>query len=281
MIRPLLLLGALVLGSCTALPPGDAAPIAATRPQRIVSLNLCADQLLVPLADRGQIAALNSNATDPFMSAVATQAADYRLTRGSAEDVLALDPDLLVGASAFRVDALRRLNGRPFHAIDLPPANSYAEIRTQIGMIAGAIGHPRRGDRMIAAMDAALEYLPRAGRGRVAAYYQRRGYVTGTGTLVDDLIQRAGLVNLAARLGQGPLARLSVEAMIAAQPDLLIIETDSAGVTDLGAEMLAHPALRHIPRVTLPQSWTVCGGPAYVQAAQRLARQLAQLPGRG
>lgn len=278
MIRIPLLAGALALTTSAMPPPRAPAPERAPRPQRIVSLNLCADQLLVPLADRGQIAALNRNARDPFMSAIAARAAGFRLTRGDAEDVLALDPDLIVGAPAYRADRLRSLSGRAYRAIELPAADSYAQIRTHIERIALATGHADRGRRMIARMDAALAGLPKPGRGRVAAYYQRRGYVTGTGTLVDELMTRVGLTNLAATLGQGSLARLSLEQMIAAQPDLLIVETDGAAVTDQGAEMLRHPALRHIPLVTLPQAWTVCGGPAYVAAARSLAAQLAKLP---
>jgi iron complex transport system substrate-binding protein len=108
----------------------------------------------------------------------------------------------------------------------------------------------------------------------VAAYYQRRGYLTGTGTLVDDLIRRAGLVNLAGKLGKPALAHVSLEEIIAARPDWLIVETGSEKVTDQGTEMLRHPALRHIPRLRLPQAWTVCGGPAYVQAARSIAAQL-------
>jgi len=56
---------------CLALPGaaaerGGAAP---QRPERIVSLNLCSDQLVLALADRGQIAGLTSNVRDPDLSA--------------------------------------------------------------------------------------------------------------------------------------------------------------------------------------------------------------------
>lgn len=269
---------AVALALTTSATPPPLAPALPLRPHRIVSLNLCADQLLLDLADRDQIAALNSNARDPFMSAVAARANGYRLTRGGAEDVLALDPDLIVGAPAFRTATLRSLSGKAYPALELPPANSYAEITAQIARVAQATGHPERGARLVRAMEVALAGLPRTGKGRIAAYYQRRGYLTGTGTLVDELMARAGLVNLATKLGQGPLARLSLEQMVAAQPDILIVEADSPTVTDQGAEMLQHPALRHIPRVTLPQAWTVCGGPAYVQAAHSLTAQLAAIP---
>jgi iron complex transport system substrate-binding protein len=63
--------------------------------------------------------------------------------------------------------------------------------------------------------------------------------------------------------------------MVAARPDYIIVESATDDVTDLGTEMLHHPALRGIPRISMPQAWTVCGGPAYVTAARAMARQMA------
>lgn len=64
--------------------------------------------------------------------------------------------------------------------------------------------------------------------------------------------------------------------MVAARPDFLIVESATARVVDQGTEMLHHPALRRIPRIAIPQAWTVCGGPAYVLAARRIAEQAAR-----
>ena len=49
-------------------------------PQRIVSINLCADQLVLALADRGQIAGLTKNATDAEMSGEAAKASAAAVT---------------------------------------------------------------------------------------------------------------------------------------------------------------------------------------------------------
>jgi iron complex transport system substrate-binding protein len=92
---------------------------------------------------------------------------------------------------------------------------------------------------------------------------------------VDELMARVGLVNLAGKLGKPVLSQVSLEEMIAARPDYLIVETASDHVVDQGTEMLHHPALDRIPRLHLPEAWTVCGSPAYVQAAQGLVRQVA------
>ncbi len=255
---------------------GAPAAAAAPRPpRRIVSLNLCADQYLLALADPGQIVALTRFARDPNMSAAANAAHTMPVSRGSAEDVLMLRPDLVIASPFRRQTVTAVLAGRPVDTLDLPPADSYAAIVTQVRRVAAAIGHRDRGETLIRRMDTALARLPRApGGGRTAAYYQRRGFLTGTGTLVDELMQRLGLANLATRLGKPALSQLSLEQMALARPDYLIVESATDRVTDQGTEMLHHPILDGIPRLRIPEAWTVCGGPAYVLAAQSLAAQL-------
>lgn len=246
-------------------------PLNAQAPKRIVSLNLCADQLVLALADRSQIAGLTHNATDVDMSAAAVEARGLPLLRGSAEEVLAVDPDLVIGMPARGNPSIAVLKAGKYRAVDLSPAESYGAIVQSIRDVAGAVGHPARGEAMIARMNAELGRLPKSRRPQVAAYYQRRGYLTGTGTLIDDLMQRVGLINLAVRLDRPVLSQLSLEEMIAARPDYLIVESATDRVTDQGTEMLHHPVLADIPRISIPQSWTVCGGPAYVKAARALS----------
>jgi iron complex transport system substrate-binding protein len=237
-----------------------AAPPVGAPPHRIVSLNLCADQLLVALADPGQIAALTDLSRDPAMSAVARRAATLPVARGAAEAVLALRPDLLLASPGTSSATMAHLRGR-YVEVDLPPADRYADIVGQVRTVAAAVGHPDRGEALIRRMDARLARIARTGRGRIAASYQRRGYLTGTGTLTDELMM---------------LAQVPLEQMALARPDFLLIESDSEGVVDQGTEMLHHPVLRSTPRLRLPQAWTVCGGPAYVLAAESLSRQLAR-----
>jgi iron complex transport system substrate-binding protein len=242
-------------------------------PRRIVSLNVCADQYLIALADKGQIAALSSNARDPELSAAAEAALGLRVLRRASEEVLAIRPDLILGYPI----GPNMVAGAPpgqWTTLGLASADSYSAILDQIRQVARAVGHPERGERLIARMNRDLAALPKAKRGGVAAYYQRRGYMTGTGTLVDDLMRRVGLVNLAGKLGKPALAQVPLEAMVAARPDWLIVESGSVAVVDQGTEMLQHPVLKSVPRISVPQSWTVCGGPAYVQAAQGIIARL-------
>jgi iron complex transport system substrate-binding protein len=264
----LLAAGAALLASpCVAAAP--------TIPHRIVSLNLCADQYLLELADRDQIAALTRNAADPDMSAEAAKARGIRRLGQSAEEILEIDPDLIVGMPMRRAGIMAALADRHYRTVSLGIASDYADIVAQIRTIATAVGHPDRGEALIRRMDRELAAIPKAPGGRVAAYYQRRGFLSGSGTLIDDLMTRVGLVNLAGKLGKPVLSQMSLEELIAARPDYLIVETGAERVIDQGTEMLHHPLLRTIPRIDIPQAWTVCGGPAYVLAARSLSRRIS------
>ncbi|MGN7932365.1 ABC transporter substrate-binding protein [Sphingopyxis sp. 22461] len=267
--------GAGLLWAASPNPPAKAPAI----PQRIVSINLCADQLVLALADRKQIAGLTKNATDREMSGEAAKARGIPLLSNSAEQILAIEPDLIIGMPASRSAALRALPKHTYPLLDLATANTLDEIYTSIRETAAAVGHPERGTALIAQMERELAGLPKPGKGRVAAYYQRRGYMTGTGTLIDELMTRVGLVNLAGKLGKPPLSQLSLEEMVAAEPDFLIVESATDKVTDQGSEMLHHPALKDIPRISVPQAWTVCSSPAYSQAARSMAAQIAGIDG--
>jgi iron complex transport system substrate-binding protein len=272
---PLLLAGA---GALWAAAPASA-PKAPATPKRIVSVNLCADQLVLALADRGQIAGLTHNASDPELSAAAAKARGLPLLGNSAEQILAIGPDLVVGMPASRSAALAALPGRTYPLLDLDTADRLGQIYTSIRATAKAVGHADRGEALVAKMERELAGLPKPGRGRVAAYYQRRGYMTGTGTLIDELMTRLGLVNLAGKLGKPPLSQLSLEEMVAAQPDFLIVESATDTITDQGSEMLHHPALKNIPRISIPQAWTVCGSPEYTVAARSIVAQIAAIDG--
>jgi iron complex transport system substrate-binding protein len=259
--------------------PAHAAP----RPQRIVSFNACADGYLIALADRSQVAALSPFARDPAYAAHPDQARGYPVIRGQAESVLALKPDLVIASPYRRAEALALLKGRA-RILDLKPAESFADVVAQTRTVAAAIGQSERGEALIAAMQARVAAAGRRPAGGLAAYYQRGGYLTGTGTLMDDLMTRAGLINLARRLHKGMLNRLSLEEIVYARPDYLILGDAAGSARDQGAQMLDHPALtRAVPlthRLYVPGALTVCGGPSYPEALERLQAEADRVKAR-
>ena len=251
-----------------------AAPATAT-PKRIVSLSLCADQYLLVLADPAQIVALNRFSHDPAMSWGVAKARAFPGIRGSAEEMLTLKPDLVLTSGFGTPAALAVLRSHNVKIVDLPWDDRFESIERTTRKVAALVGHPERGEAVIAAMRRRLAAIGAPpGRGRVAAYYQRRGYLTGQGTLIDEMMRRVGLANLATKLNRPTLSYLSIEAMAVARPDFLILD-HGGKIRDKGTEMLEHPLLsRTVPasrRINIPEALTTCGGPSYPDAIEALA----------
>jgi len=277
------------LAGLAALPP----PPAAAKPARIVSLNLCADQLVLLLADRGAIAAVTYLARDPDISYMAGAARGLPVTYGGAEEVLALKADLVVaGAVTTRptVALLRRL-GRPVLELGVP--DSLDAVRRQVRRLAGALGEAARGEALIAAMDARIASVRAASSGRrpVAAVYRADGFSLGAGSLADDILRTAGFDNVTGRAGMRGSGYLPLESLIATGPDLIVFGNYQAKYPSQAQQLLRHRALkaflhgapgRHVSMVMPARLWA-CGGPFNAEAVVRLAAMRARLgrAGRG
>jgi iron complex transport system substrate-binding protein len=258
---------------------------AAERPARVVSVHLCADQLVLRLADRDQIAAITYLARDPGQSYMADQARGIPVTNGLAEQVIALKPDLvLAGAFSARttVRILRRLGIR---VLDLPEPTDFAQIRGLIRTVAGALGQAARGEALIAAMDRRLAAVPRpdpAAR-KLAVNYQPSGYTNGPGTLEHAVLAAAGLRNLADQLGFGATGQITLETLIAAAPDVVLFNAVADDGPSLGRNLIRHPAFRHIAGrariLTPPRRLWACGSWFTAEAVDWLRRNVSDAAG--
>ena len=261
------------------------ASAAQAAPQRIVSLNLCADELVLRLAAPGTVKSVTWLARDPALSNVPDLAREVPLNRGLAEDVVPLGPDLvIVGAHTTRtaVALLRRL-GIPVLELDVP--TSIDQALAQIATVAAAMGAPENGARLIDEINHGLAALPSVTPGSsplIAAVYQPNGFTIGKGSLIDDLLRRAGLRNLAVERRIDNYGALSLELLLLAQPDLLIMNAEEDRAPAMAYEVLRHPALvrRYSAErvLSVPSAWWSCPGPRLVDVVRRLqqaARGLA------
>ncbi len=254
------------------------APAAKAEPaQRIVSLNLCTDELALQLADRDKVVSVSFLANDPSLSTVAEQARGIFVNRGMLEQIVALKPDLVLAhryASRSTTDGLRRLG---YRVVEIESPQSIAATRQQIADVALAMGEVERGKALIATLDARLAALPMtAGRRPTAAIYQPNGYAFGRDSLADAILALAGFDNLAARDGVAGYARLSLESLIANPPDILVIEEGGGDQRSMAQQFLSHPALKdRFPpqaRIEVPRRYWLCAGLSVAAAAELLAR---------
>nr|VFJ69470.1 MAG: iron complex transport system substrate-binding protein [Candidatus Kentron sp. FW] len=247
-----------------------------TAPRRIVSLNTCTDQLLLMLARRERIAALTYLTTRQEISSLWREARAIPQVRGSAEEILMLQPDLVL-AGIYTTRYTRKLLkqfGVP--VISLPPANNFTDVRRHIRQVAKAIGEEKRGEALVATFDKDLARLA-ATRPRSGVFYRNGGYSAGHGTLSDAVMRAANMENAAAVAGLDGSGFFPLERLVMARPDWLITSDYKRDVPTIGTRVLRHPALRTLlgGEFVLPGNLTACGGPWNARAAELLAGLLA------
>jgi iron complex transport system substrate-binding protein len=253
---------------------------AADAPQRIVSMNLCSDQLLLLLAERTRIASLSYLAADPGFSPVAAQTNGLHLNHGQAEELLPLAPDLVLSGAFSATLATNLLERLGIEVLRLGVANSASDIYTQVGSVAARIGATPRAQHIVNTMQqdiaAYIAQLRAALQGKSAVFFSSNGFTYGSHTLQDDFIISLGMHNAAAQV-QGP-AQLSLEALLLAEPDFLFINPPARLDKQLAHPLLQHAALAALQGrmqvIELPDRYFECASPLYVQAYAALARQL-------
>ena len=256
---------------------GQAAAHAAP-PQRIASLNKCADQLLVSLVDPARIASVSPIATDEF-SFLAERLKDLPANSGRGESILLSNADLVL-AGFFESHVRRHLLARQgFEVVILTPWTRLDDGRKQIRALSRRLGTEAEGERLIGEIDAALaRSRDLAPAPRTLLVLQRRGYTPGDSTILDEIIRHMGLVSYSERLGVPHGGMVPIERLVADPPDYLLMSESNREGVDQGSALLWHPALlAAVPperRLYLPARLTICGGPATPHAIDALAAEV-------
>ncbi len=236
----------LICGVLLALIAGRALADAAAEPQRIVSMNLCLDSILVELVPREHILALSQYSRDPWRSTIADVAAKLPYTNETAEEVVALQPDLVLASRHSAIatrNALKRVGVR-FELFGVP--QSIEDSVEQIRRLASLLHRQREGEALIARIQDAIQHSRPAPGERVlsAAIYQPGGLTTGANTVVGELMRIAGLENVAARYGVTSYRPLSLELLVSQPPDVLLVGDTTYGSPSHAERLVHHRALR-------------------------------------
>lgn len=263
---------------------GAATPVAAA-PRRIASLNACLDAMLVHLADRSQIAALSHYARDERGSTVAAQARTFPFTWESAEEIIALQPDLVLASqhSALATrNALKRLHV-PVERFAVP--KTVDESLGQVRRVARLIGQGDRGERLVGRIQAAIGAATvRPGVRRLSALiYQPNGFAAGPHTLVDEMMTLAGFDNAARRYGLRSWGNVPLELLLTDPPEVLLVGEPASGARSWADRVMTHPALGglkgRMKQARLPERLLYCGGPVLIESARAMARARAHVLG--
>ncbi len=254
-----------------------AAPAAAesTLP-RVMSLNVCTDQLVLALAQPGQILSLSALADDPDLSFHSAIAAAYPKNRGLAEEVFLARPDIVVTGtySLHNTTQLLRHIGTRVETFDY--AQTLESVPGAVRRMGAILGREARAETIAEAYEAELAALssPPAADAPAAIIYEQNGVVLGSETLADSVLKAAGFRNLAAERGYEGMVPYPLELLVRDRPDLVLLASPFPGAPSLADQFVEHPAIASLKSLRrkgiAPRGSWSCAGPFTLEAVRAL-----------
>ncbi len=245
---------------------------------RVVSLDQCADQFVLALSSRGDIAGLSTRARadDSYLRERAT---GLPIVRADTEAILGARPDVVVRFWGGSPELLADLRRRGVRIARIDDATDFGGVRANIRRVAEALGRRQGGERLIAEMDGKLAAAAGAWGGRSALYITTGGATSGRGTLIDAMFRAAGLRNTSQASGY---TELSLESLVVHPPAAVVGGFfDASAVArqpwGIGRHRVLKDLMRRNALISLPAA--ILGCPAWF-AGDGVARLAAAAPSR-
>lgn len=263
-------------------PTRSMSPLLSERPMRIVSLDFCADQYVLKLADREQILAISPDGVKHF-SHMRETAIGVPVVRSIAEDVLVLKPDLVVRSYGGGPNASAFFERAGIPVLQVGWASSIhgeevGAIPFLIKQMADGLGQPERGKALVEDYVERLDRLKTNSSGRSALYVTPSGVTSGEGSLIHDAMLAAGLENYMQKSGWHSLP---LEALAYSRPNLVATSyfgerSNHQSNWSAARHPMAQRELAATNQVALEGAWTSCGGWFILNAVEALSTGAAQ-----
>jgi len=243
---------------------------------KVMSLNLCTDQLAMALADPAQLMSVSFLARDRTISPMWREAQNFPVNHGIAEEVFLEQPDLVVTGtfSQHNTTFLLRRVGLPVEEFDF--AMTLETIPGEIRRMGALLHQQEKAEKLASDFAASLDAIEKQQcepKPTILAFEQN-GISPGKETLADSVFRAAGFRNLAAEAGLVGAAPFPLELVVAQEPDVIVVQASEDEAPTLGAYVLRHPAMKHlnsrIDAFLPPGSWA-CNGPLIIDAVKALA----------
>lgn len=257
---------------------GPASQAAADEAPRVMSLNVCTDQLVLALAEPSRIVSLSVLSGDPDYSYLHAKAAPYPKNSGVAEEVFIVRPDVVVTGTYSLHNTTQLLRHLDMRVEEFGYTQTLDTIPGDIRRMGAILGEVTRAETMAATFerDLAALALPAAAPRPTAVIFGQNGVATGAGTLADSVLKAAGLRNLAAERGFSGMAPYPLELLITDRPDVVLLSTRVEDAPALADQVTRHPAIAASGALAatgiVPRGAWGCGGPFTLEAVRALRR---------
>ena len=222
-----------------------------TKPQRIASLNLTADEILVEIVPLQRLVAVTRAADDPESSSIVGRIPPSvpRFFRADLERLVALRPDLVVVSEYTDADFLRALERSGLRYHRMQGLDSMAGFRAALVALGEAVGEPEAAERLALEYDRRLERIASRLQGvpRPRVLYWSNPFTAGAGTAIGALIECGGGRNVGSELGIEGLVPIGAERAFAADPDVVLVAVNPDGSEDQA--LRDHPLLSQLRAV--------------------------------
>ncbi len=223
-------------------------------PRRIASATLASDEILLELVGAEALVGVTRFIDDPHLSldAGAAPAAIPRI-EARAERLLPLSPDLAVVANFTRAETVHITQAAGVPLLRLGAFTSFEDVFANIRRLAAATGTETKAERWIRTL---RERVHRIEDRSAAAppprvlYLAGGTYTAGRGSLVDEILTRAGAHNCARDVGLEGSVPIATEVAIALQPEMVLMTGwNPAHGRALAERLRGDPRWRDVPAV--------------------------------
>lgn len=252
---------------------------------KLVSVSLCTDQILLQLARPEQILSLSHLARDSRSSLYSEAAHRFAYNNGDAEEIYALQPDLVLASSFGHIHSLALLEARGITVLRVPPSSSVQDIIENLQAIGLAVNAKQQTEKLIDQMQAVIrssKAIVSEPATRISAietlklfiHYDVNGYVHGKQTLLHDFARQAGFRSIGDITDIDGYQAISLENLVELDADLVSLGDQWEDPPAFASLSLTHPALRkwmrNKKRIRLdPRLWQ-CGLPQSLQLIEQL-----------
>lgn len=217
---------------------GRVVTLAAT-PERIVSAAPSTTELAFAVGLGDEVVAVDEFSNYPPEAASRTSIGSY--IEPDLEAILGARPDLVLVTDVHLAELVPALDGQGIPTLVLS-ARNIEGVLLNLLLLGRVAGNDAEAERVVADLRTRIAAVEArvAGRDLVSVFYELDPslFTTGAGTFIDDVIRRAGGRNIAASAAEA-YPQLSAEDVIAADPAVILLADEAAGVT---AEAVAQRA---------------------------------------
>ncbi len=237
---------------------GDAIVEIPAPPERVHTLSLGHDEIIVAIAGAARMVGIGSFTANETYSNVAAEVADLPKIKRDPEQVVSLSPDLVIASKFTKQDLVDSIAGTGITVVRTVLETSVGGHEANIRALAYILGEEESAEALIAEIRERIAFV--AGLTEDVAPVDRLSVLSiarfsdsisaaGADTTEGGIIEQAAGVNAAAEAGLEGHNTISAESIIAMNPDVIVITQPDPGASALKDDLLGNPVLASVPAV--------------------------------